>query len=97
MGRGFAARTSELPFGWHVGEELFGGSSMTHSAAVRASILFVILTILSGAVGLGSHAAVAEAVFVISASVFALTLVFALATPVHRAVPVRVRKTRAHF
>jgi hypothetical protein len=70
---------------------------MTHSAAVRASILFVILMVLSAALGLGSQAVVAEAMFVISASVFALTLLFALATPVHRAMPVRIRKPRAHF
>ncbi len=70
---------------------------MTHTAAVRASILFIVLTIVFGAVGLASHAAVAEALFMISASVFAFMLLFALATPAHRTVPARIRKARAPF
>ncbi len=69
---------------------------MTRTIALRASALFVVLTILCGAVGLGSHAVVAEAMFLISASLGALMLFFALATPDHAAVPVRVRKVRAH-
>ena len=68
---------------------------MTHSAAVRASILFVILMILSAAAGVGSHAVVAEAMFVISASVFAVMLLFGLATAAHRAVPAPIRRSRA--
>jgi len=70
---------------------------MTHSTAVRASFLFVILMILSAAAGVGSQAVVAEAMFVISASVFAVMLLFALATPVHRAVPARIRRSRARM
>jgi hypothetical protein len=69
---------------------------MTHTAAVRASILFVILAIVFGAVGLASHADAAEALFTISASVFAIMLLFALATPAHRAMPARIRKSRGH-
>jgi len=70
---------------------------MTHTAAVRAGILFVVLMIVFGAVGLGSHAAAAQAMFAISASLSALMLLFAVATPAHGAVPVRTRKTRARF
>jgi phosphotransferase system glucose/maltose/N-acetylglucosamine-specific IIC component len=68
---------------------------MTRTIALRASALFVVLTILFGAVGLGSQAVVAEAVFLISGSLFALMLLFALATPDHAGVPVRVRRIHA--
>jgi hypothetical protein len=69
---------------------------MTRTIALRASALFIVLTILFGAVGLGSHAAVAEAMFLITGSLCALMLFFALATPEHAAVPVRVRRLHHH-
>jgi len=69
---------------------------MTRTIALRASALFVVLTILFGAVGLGSHAVIAEAMFVITGSLCALMLFFALATPDHAAVPVRVRRLQTH-
>ena len=69
---------------------------MTRTIALRASALFVILTILFGAVGIGSHAVLAEAVFLISRSLCALMLFFALATPEHAAIPVRVRRVRTN-
>ena len=65
---------------------------MTRTAALRASALFIVLTIVFSAVGLGSHAGAAEAIFLISASLGALMLVFAVATPVHTAVPARIRR-----
>jgi hypothetical protein len=70
---------------------------MTHTAAVRASILFVFMAIVFGAVGLASSAAAAEAMFMISVSLFAVMLLFALATPAHRTVPVRSRKSGARL
>jgi hypothetical protein len=73
-----------------------GGSSMTRTIAFRASALFVVLTILFGAVGLGSHAVVAEAMFLIAGSLCALLLFFALVTPDHASVPVRVRRFHTH-
>ena len=69
---------------------------MTRTAALRASALFVILMIVFGAVGLGPQAAVADALFLISGSLFALMLFFALATPDHAAVPVRVRRSHTY-
>ena len=69
---------------------------MTRTIALRASALFIVLTILFGTVGLGSHAVAAEAMFLISGSLCALMLLFALATPDHAAVPVRVRRVRTH-
>jgi hypothetical protein len=69
---------------------------MTRTIALRASALFVVLAILFAAVGLGSHAVLAEAVVLISGSLCALMLFFALATPEHAAVPVRVRRIQTH-
>ena len=69
---------------------------MTRPAALRASALFIALTIVFGALGLGSHAAVAEALFLISGSLCALMLFFALATPAPAAVPMRVRRDRLY-
>lgn len=65
---------------------------MTRIAALRSSAFFIALTILFGAVGLGSHAAAAEAMFLISGSLAALMAFFAFATPEHAPVPIRVRR-----
>ena len=70
---------------------------MTRTAALRASSLFIVLTVVFGAVGLGSHAVVAEAMFLISGSLVALMLFFAFATPDHAAVPVRVRRQQSLY
>ncbi len=67
---------------------------MTRTVASRASVLFIALTIVFAAIGLGTHAAAAEPLFLISASLCALMLFFALATPAPAAVPVRVRRNR---
>jgi hypothetical protein len=69
---------------------------MTRTVAFRASALFVALTILFGAIGLGSHAVAAQALLLISGSLSALMLFFGLATPDHAAVPVRVRRFPSH-
>ena len=67
---------------------------MTRIVALRASIIFVALTLLTGGISLGSHATVLTALLLISASV--ATLLFALAlAPGHPApIPVRVRDRR---
>jgi hypothetical protein len=69
---------------------------MTRPAALRASALFIALTIVFGALGLSSHAAAAEALFLISGSLCALMLFFALATPAPAAIPMRVRRERLY-
>ena len=69
---------------------------MTRTVAFRASALFVALTIVFGALGLGSNAAAAQALFLISGSLSSLMLFFALATPDHAPVPVRVRRSHTH-
>jgi hypothetical protein len=67
---------------------------MTRIVALRASMIFVALMLLTGAMSLASHATVLTALLSISASVAALLFVLALA-PAHPApVPVRVRDRR---
>ena len=68
---------------------------MTRTVALRASALFIVLSIVFGLIGLGSHVAATEALFLISASLFALLLFFGVATPTPAAIPVRVRAHRA--
>jgi hypothetical protein len=70
---------------------------MTRTAALRAGSLFIVLTVVFGAVGLGSHAVVAEAMFLISGSLVALMLFFAFAMPDHAAVPARVRRPHVPY
>jgi hypothetical protein len=65
---------------------------MTRTVALRASALFIALTIVFGAVGLGSHAVAADALVLITGSLCALMLFFAAATPSPAAVPVRIRR-----
>lgn len=65
---------------------------MTRSVALRASVCFVVLTILFGAVGLGSYSVAAEAGFLIAAALVAVLALFAAAAPAPQAIPVRVRR-----
>lgn len=65
---------------------------MTRTAALRASALFIVLTIVFAAVRLGSQSVAAEAFFLISGSLCVLMLFFAVATPTHAAVRVRTRR-----
>lgn len=67
---------------------------MTRTAAFRASAIFVLLALVFGAVGVSSQAAIAEALFTVSGAVFAVMLLFGLATPAQAPVPVRVRRSR---
>ena len=69
---------------------------MTKITALRAGTFFIVLTIAFAAIGLGSHAAIAEVMFLISGSLSALMLFFALATPDHATVPVRIRRLATH-
>lgn len=68
---------------------------MTRTAALRAGTLFVLLSVIFGAIGASTYSPVAEAAFAIVASVCALMLLFAAATPAHAPAPVRVRRRRA--
>jgi hypothetical protein len=68
---------------------------MTRIVALRASIIFVALTLLVGATSLSSQATILTALLSISASVAAVLIILGLA-PAHSApVPVRVRGRRA--
>jgi hypothetical protein len=67
---------------------------MTRIVALRASIIFVALTLLTGGLSMGSHATFLTALLLITASVATLLFVLALA-PAHPApIPVRVRDRR---
>jgi hypothetical protein len=74
-----------------------GGRLMTRTAALRASVLFVVLTIIFGGLGIGSHALAAEAMSLISGALFVLMFMFWLAPiPEHRPLPVRIRGPRTY-
>ena len=65
---------------------------MTRSAALRAGTIFVLLALFFGAVGIDTYAPVAEALFLIAASLCAVMLLFAFAPAAHAPVPVRVKR-----
>jgi hypothetical protein len=65
---------------------------MTRSAALRAGTIFVLLALFFGAVGITTYAPVAEALFLIAASLCTLMLLFAFAPTVLAPVPVRVKR-----
>ena len=67
---------------------------MTRIVALRASIIFVALTLLTGGLSMGSHATVLTALLLITASVATLLFVLALATAHPAPIPVRVRDRR---
>ncbi|WP_134497498.1 hypothetical protein [Microvirga pakistanensis] len=67
---------------------------MTRSVALRAFILFMILTVLAGVTGLASQTQIAEVVFMVGASLSAVLLFFALTVQAPAPVPVRVRRRR---
>ncbi len=63
---------------------------MNSTVALRAAAVFLILTLVFGALGVSAYAPLAEALFVISASVGGLMLAFAFATGRHASQPARV-------
>jgi hypothetical protein len=71
-----------------------GDISMTRSVALRAFILFTLLTLLAGVTGMASQAVIAEVVFLIGASLSAVLLFFALTVQAPAPIPVRVRRRR---
>ena len=70
---------------------------MTQTAALRASVLFVFLALIFGALSVGSHALAAEAMALISGALFVLMFMFWLAPlPEHRPQPMRIRGPRTY-
>ena len=67
---------------------------MTRSVALRAFLLFTVCAALFAVTGIASEAPAAEVLFLISGSLCGVLLCFALATPAHALVPVRVRRKR---
>jgi hypothetical protein len=62
---------------------------MNPIVALRAAAVFLVLTLVFGALGVSAYAPLAEALFVISASVGGLMLAFGLATARIAPQPVR--------
>lgn len=67
---------------------------MTRSVAMRALAFFMIIAAFVASVGIASYVPLAEVLFLISASLCAVLLLFGLAMPARAAVPVRVRRRR---
>ncbi len=67
---------------------------MNRIVALRAAVVFVVLTLFSGALGVSSYAPAAEILFLIAASLGAVMLAFGFAMPRHSPMPVRVRSRR---
>ena len=66
---------------------------MTRTAALRASVFFMLLTLIFGAVNFGSHALAAEAISLVSGALFLVTMSFGLSPlPTRTTVPARIRK-----
>ena len=67
---------------------------MTRFVAFRAFMIFITLAALSAVTGLASQVPLAEALFLVGATLGGVMLAFALASPAHEPVPVRVRRRR---
>ena len=67
---------------------------MTRFVAFRAFMLFMTLAALSAATGLAAQVPLAEVLFLVNGALGGVMAVFAFATRVHAAVPVRVRTRR---
>jgi hypothetical protein len=67
---------------------------MTRSVALRSSLLFGLIMLASLLLGLGSKAQVAEALFLVAASLGAVLAFVGTTMPSRAAVPVRVRDRR---
>jgi hypothetical protein len=78
----------------HVSQNTWETDPMNRPVALRAFIMFAILTSLAAVTGLASQAEIAEILFMIGGSLAILMLVFAMSAPAPTPVPVRVRKRR---
>lgn len=69
---------------------------MNRGIALRASCIFMILTILAALTGVASGTDLAEILFLVGVPLASVMLFFALTVPdpMHRPIPVRVRRKR---
>jgi hypothetical protein len=67
---------------------------MTRSIALRAFVIFVVLSAFTAITGYASQVEIAEVVFLIGGSLAAVMLFFAFMAPAPAPVPVRVRRRR---
>jgi hypothetical protein len=84
----------ELAFDPYVFQITWERWSMTRSIALRALCIFAVVTALAAITGAASQVEIAEILFLIGGSLSAVMLFFALTTPTHSLVPVRVRRRR---
>jgi hypothetical protein len=68
--------------------------SMNRSVALRTFCIFAIVTALAAMTAVASQVEIAEVLFLIGGSLSAVMLFFAMTTPAHGLVPVRVRRRR---
>jgi hypothetical protein len=78
----------------HVFQNTWETDSMNRSVALRAFVMFAVLTVLAAVTGLASHVRIAEVLFLIGGSLSVMMLFFALTVPTPTLVPVRVRRRR---
>jgi hypothetical protein len=71
-----------------------GDRPMNRETAFRACIPFVVLSALAAITGLSAQAELAEAIFLIGASVSAVVLMSGLTAPVYRPIPIKARRLR---
>ena len=67
---------------------------MDRSVAFRAGIFFTVLAVLFGATGVAAEVPVAEVLFLITASLCAVMMLYAASVPSPAPVPVRIRRRR---
>jgi hypothetical protein len=67
---------------------------MTRSVAMRALAFFMTIAALAASIVIATYVPMTEVLFLISASLCAVFLVFGLAMPAQAPVPVRVRRRR---
>ena len=67
---------------------------MNRSVALRAFLMFAVLTVLAAVTGFLSHVTIVDVLFLICGSLSAMMLFLALTVPKPFLVPVRVRRRR---
>jgi hypothetical protein len=78
----------------HVSQNTWETDPMNRQVALRAFIMFTILTSLAAATGFASQTEIAEILFLIGGSLSILMLIFAMTAPIPTPVPIRIRKRR---
>jgi hypothetical protein len=78
----------------HVSHNTWETDPMNRTVALRAFLIFTILTFLAAVTGIAAQVEIAEVLFLIGGSLAALMLFFATSAPAPAPIPVRVRSRR---